>query len=175
MKAERIDLAGQQFGRLKVIEFAGTDNDGKALWKCVCSCGNEKIVRSYHLRSGKIKSCGCLMKELSSERIKKNPTKANLKHGYSNTRLYQIWTNMKTRCFNKNNRAFKWYGAAGITICPEWLKFENFMLWAVSTGYKDDLTIERINPFGNYEPNNCTWIPKSEQRKNQRRCKQWQK
>lgn len=171
MKAVRIDLTGEQFGRLKVVEYAGTDKEGKSLWKCQCTCGNVKAVRGRHLRCGSIKSCGCLQKELASERIKKHPTKGNTKHGQSKSRLYQIWTNMKTRCYNKANRAFKWYGAVGITICPEWFKFENFMLWAMSTGYKDDLTIERIDPFGNYEPNNCTWIPKSEQRKNQRRCK----
>ena len=81
---------------------------------------------------------------------------------------------MKTRCLNKNNRAYKWYGAIGVTICNDWMSFENFFQWAKNNGYQEHLTIERKNPFGNYEPSNCTWIPKSEQRKNQRRAKEWQ-
>jgi hypothetical protein len=115
-----------------------------------------------------------LAKELSAIRIAKTPTKRNTKHGGSKTRLYRTWTNMKTRCLNQNNKNFKWYGSIGINICPEWLKLENFQRWALQSGYQENLTIERKNPFGNYEPSNCTWIPKSEQRKNQRRAKEWQ-
>jgi hypothetical protein len=81
---------------------------------------------------------------------------------------------MKTRCLNPNNRAFKWYGAIGVTICPEWLDFENFKEWALASGYQENLTIERVNPFKNYCPDNCAWIPINAQRKNQRRSKQWQ-
>lgn len=169
-----IDLTGQRFGRLSVVRLAGTDKRGESRWECVCDCGNKSIVLSSHLRSGRTQSCGCYMKEATAARMRVTRTRGNTKHGGSKTRLFSIWMNMKTRCLNKNNRAYKWYGAVGITICHEWLKFENFQLWALSSGYKDNLTIERINPFGNYEPSNCTWIPKSEQRKNQRRSKQWQ-
>lgn len=175
MKTTKIDLTGQKYGRLTVIDFAGVGNDGNSLWNCECECGNKKTVRSYHLRSGRVQSCGCIRKELLTERVKKHPTKGNLKHGSSHTRLYQIWVNMKTRCFNKKNRAYKWYGALGITVCTEWLTFEGFQDWALKSGYKENLTIERINPFKGYEPSNCTWIPITEQRKNQRRSKQWQK
>ena len=174
-KKQYIDLTGQKFGRLTAVCFAGVDNEGKAIWNCECECGNKKTVRSYHLRSGRVRSCGCLKKEILTERLKHHPTKGNLKHGGNHTRLYRIWTNMKTRCFNPKNRAYKWYGATGITVCPEWLSFENFQNWAIKSGYKDDLTIERKNPFNDYEPSNCTWIPISEQRKNQRRSEQWQK
>ena len=175
MKDVRIDLKGQTFGRFTVISFAGVDNEGKALWNCKCKCGNEKVVRSYHLRSGRVRSCGCLQKELLSKRVKEHPTFGNLKHGGKHTRLYRIWSNMKTRCNNPKTRAYKWYGAVGISVCSEWLNFENFKNWALKSGYEENLTIERVNPFKDYEPSNCTWIPINEQRKNQRRSKQWQK
>lgn len=175
MKSQHIDLTGQRFGRLTVIKRSGQDKWGAATWECQCDCGNSAIARGYHLRKQAISSCGCLMREQTSARMKAHHTGGNFKHYGTHTRLYQIWANMKTRCFNAKNRAYKWYGAVGITICTEWLKFEGFQKWALQSGYQDNLTIERINPFENYEPANCKWIPKSEQRSNQRRSKQWQK
>ena len=174
MKMPEIDLTGQRFNRLSVISRAGTDKRGEARWECLCDCGNKTVVLGSHLRRGETQSCGCFAKERSRETIMRIPNRGHYTHRGSKTRLYQIWYNMKTRCLNPNNRAFKWYGAVGITICPEWMQFENFQRWALQSGYKEDLTIERKNPFGNYEPSNCTWIPKSEQRQNQRRSKQWQ-
>lgn len=169
-----IDLTGQKFGRLSVVSRAASDKRGEARWNCVCECGNTSAVLGSHLRSGRTQSCGCLAKEVLKERIKTMPRRGHFTHNGSKTRLYSIWINMKTRCFNKKNRAYKWYGAVGVTVCPEWLAFDNFRQWAFQSGYKEDLTIERKNPFGNYDPDNCTWIPKSEQRGNQRRSKQWQ-
>lgn len=169
-----IDLTGRRFSRLTVIKCNGRDNLGSLLWECQCDCGKLTVIRGYHLRKKAIRSCGCLKRELTSTRMKAHHTGGHYTHHGSNTRLYQIWTNMKTRCLNPNNRAFKWYGAVGITICAEWLDFKNFQEWALQSGYQDNLTIERRNPFGNYEPSNCAWIPKKEQRKNQRRSKQWQ-
>lgn len=173
-KCRLIDLTGKRFERLVVVRLAGTDRRGEALWECKCDCGKTSCVLGSHLRAKRIRSCGCLQKELSAIRIEKNRGKGNTKHGGTQTRLYQIWANMKTRCLNQNNRAYKWYGALGVTICSDWLNFENFYQWAKDNGYQENLTIERKNPFGNYEPSNCTWIPKSEQRKNQRRSKEWQ-
>lgn len=169
-----VDMINTKCGRLTVIAREKSDSRGEARWLCRCDCGNETIVLGSHLRSGRVVSCGCYSSELKRDRIKNIKTKGNLKHGGVGTRLYGIWVNMKTRCLNPNNRAFRWYGAAGVTICQEWLRFENFEKWANESGYKDNLTIERINPFGSYCPENCTWIPKSEQWKNQRRSKQWQ-
>lgn len=169
-----IDLIGQRFGRLSVVSRAGVDKRGEARWECVCECGNKTTVLGSHLRKGHIQSCGCYARELASSVLKKNLRCGNTKHGGTHTRLYGIWSNMKTRCLNSNNRAYKWYGAAGVTICPEWMQFENFQQWALQSGYQYDLTIERKSPFGNYEPSNCTWIPLIEQRRNQRRSKQWQ-
>lgn len=174
MRATRIDLTGERFGRLTVAEFAGNDKRGEARWRCVCDCGNESIVLGSHLRKERVQSCGCLKNEMAAQRLKEHPTRGNFKHGGTHTRLYMVWVNMKTRCLNKNNRAYKWYGALGVSICEEWMSFEKFRQWAEESGYRDDLSIDRINPYGNYEPSNCRWIPLSEQRGNQRRSAAWQ-
>lgn len=165
-----IDLTGKRFGRLTVLSRLPNDSRGRARWCCVCDCGKQTSVLGSHLRKQNIRSCGCLARSLSSERILKHPTKGNFRHGGRHTRLYSIWTNMKTRCLNPNNRAYKWYGAVGVSICQAWISFEGFRDWALSSGYSDELTIDRIDPFGNYEPSNCRWIPKKDQRANQRRC-----
>lgn len=174
MMQQRIDLVGQRFGRLTVTGYAGTDKRGEAVWDCICDCGSKSAVRGSHLRKGAVQSCGCYAKEATAERMRVTRTKGNTRHGCTDTRLYSTWTNMKTRCLNPNNRTYKWYGAVGVTICQEWMQFENFKEWALSSGYQEDLTIERVNPFGNYCPENCKWIPLVEQRRNQRRSKQWQ-
>lgn len=89
------------------------------------------------------------------------------KHNQSHSRLYFIWQNMKDRCTNQNNKNYKNYGGRGIEVCDDWLKsFDSFSLWAKETGYKDNLTIDRINVNGNYEPNNCRWLTKREQQSN---------
>ena len=158
-KKQYKDLTGQRFGRLVALEFAGSDNGGKARWRCGCDCGNIVIVEGWHLRSGATQSCGCYRRELAARRCSLITTNGNTKHGLSKSRLYFVWGNMKTRCLNPQNRAYKWYGAVGITICSEWLNFEAFRDWALKSGYKDNLTIERKNPFLGYCPENCTWIP----------------
>ena len=163
-----IDLTGQRFGRLVADVRSDNDKRGECRWECVCDCGKRTVVLSSHLRKGRIKSCGCLAKELSRERLMSIPNRGHFTHNGSNTRLYETWVNMKTRCLNPNNRAYKWYGAVGVTICQEWMQFENFQQWALSSGYTDDLTIDRIDPSGNYCPNNCRWITISEQQNNRK-------
>lgn len=162
------DMIGMKFGRLTVVSRAGSDKRGEARWLCLCDCGENTTVNGSHLRSGRIQSCGCHMRERTSERMRGNATRGNTRHGGSKTRLYRIWTNIKTRCFNQENKLYQWYGALGVTICYEWLDYGIFEQWALSHGYRDDLTIERIDPHGNYEPQNCTWIPLREQNKNKR-------
>lgn len=162
------DMTGQRFSRLVVIERVGSDKRGEARWLCTCDCGKTTIVLGSHLRSGRIKSCGCFMRERTSERMRGNSTRGNTKHGGSGSRLYRVWSNMKTRCFNPRNKTYQWYGALGTTVCSDWLNFDQFEKWAMSNGYRDDLTLERIDPFGNYEPSNCTWIPLRNQNKNKR-------
>lgn len=149
------NLVGQRFGRLLVAERAGSCK-GRACWRCLCDCGNEKEVRCDDLHSGKVKSCGCLRKEYAARNAKNN-----VKHGMTGTRLWIIWSGMKHRCkFDKN------YHGRGITVCDEWQDFINFYNWAMFNGYSDSLTIDRINPYGNYEPSNCRWATYKEQENN---------
>ena len=131
------------------------------IYKCICDCGDIVYVKGCHLRSGHTKSCGCL-------NVEKNK-KLHTKHGKRYTRLYRIWLNMKDRCYNKNNLSYKNYGGRGIKICDEWLHdFVNFYNWSMTNGYKDELTIDRINVNGNYEHSNCRWATTKQQNNNRR-------
>ena len=149
------DLTGQKFGKLTVIERAENDNRGNVQWLCQCECGNIVKVRSTNLITGNTKSCGCL-KGYSGV------------HYLAHHRIYKIWTNMKSRCYNKNTINYNRYGGRGIIVCEEWKNFEPFRDWAVKNGYQDDLTIDRINPDGNYEPLNCRWATVKNQCRNTR-------
>lgn len=163
------DLSGQRFGRLVAVKPFGKNKYGNILWLCKCDCGNEHIVSSGKLVQGKSKSCGCYRKE--------NSTKLLEKHGITTggkPRTFIIWSGMKARCYNLKSTSYKSYGGRGIRICDEWLGkngFKNFHEWAMANGYKEDFEIDRINGNGNYEPSNCQWIPKHENRTKQRNAK----
>lgn len=159
--SKSIDLTGQIFGRLTVIKKVGLSKNKFVLWLCKCTCGNQIIVTSNNLRTGNTQSCGCLATELRRKNL--------LKHGLRSTRIYSIWRGMKQRCCNKNSTHYKYYGERGIKICQEWLNnFMNFYNWAINNGYADNLSIDRINVNGNYEPSNCRWITLKEQNDNRR-------
>lgn len=150
-----------KFGRLTVMQRGGSSKNKKKLWLCQCECGNQCIVRSDQLRSGRTKSCGCLKMEMKPPIHKK--------HGMYKSRIYDIWKGMLGRCYCKTSGNYCWYGALGVTVCNEWREFIPFKDWALQNGYSNSLTIDRINPFGNYRPLNCRWITNAEQQKNKRK------
>ena len=153
-----IDLTGQRFGRLVVLCEAGRKHK-HPLWMCQCDCGEIHYCLSSSLRSGRTRSCGCLNREQRSR---------NKTHGQSNTKLYHIYHAMRQRCYNENFPYYKYYGGRGVEICEEWQQFEPFRDWAMSHGYEDGLSIERKDVNKGYTPDNCEWIPMSQQASNRR-------
>lgn len=154
-----IDLTGKKYNLLTVIEKAEKTPQGKTNWMCRCECGNIVKVNGSNLRSGSVKSCGCLRHRTVDSTRKRH------------YKLYLVWSGMKDRCRNKNCRAYVNYGGRGIQVCDEWSNFDNFVEWALANGYKEGLTIERVDVNGNYDPHNCIWITKGEQSDNRRSCR----
>lgn len=162
---EIIIKVGDKFNKLEILDIFYKEKKGRrdSYCKCKCDCGN--IIEEVLLRSivcGNTKSCGCLIHGILVKR--------NYKHGNkmrnSHDRLYSIWLDMRRRCRDTKRNSAKNYINKGIKVCEEWNDFKVFKEWAIKNGYQDDLTIERKNNNKNYCPENCTWIPKSEQSKN---------
>lgn len=155
------DIRGQTFERLTVIDSAGFYKNGSAKWLCRCACGTEVVALGQKLRNGRQKSCGCLNREIAKQRM--------TTHGGSSTRLFRIWTGMKTRCQNPTAVSWKYYGALGITVCPEWIDdFSAFRDWSLAHGYADGLSIDRKDFNLGYAPDNCRWATTHEQATNKR-------
>lgn len=160
---------GQRFGFLTVMSIYKRDK--RWICKCQCDCGNVKDIRADSLCYGKTQSCGCYNKK----RVHETHSKGN----YNNTRLYHTWGNMKARCLNKNNPYYENYGGRGISVCTEWCEdFLKFREWAVNNGWnethqKNEISLDRIDVNGNYEPNNCRWASYKVQSNNKRKLRRW--
>ena len=155
----KIDLNGRTFGDYTVIGFGGKKGH-MTLWKCKCVCGSEKTVYGNNLLRGYSTSCGCKR----AEKMRKTMTK----HGLTDTRLHIIWIQMRARCEKPYSYGYKSYGGRGISVCKEWSDFQNFYAWAINNGYDKNLTLDRIDNDGNYEPSNCRWATQTQQCRNQR-------
>lgn len=160
----RIDLTNQVFGRLIVLHEAPKKGFHR-YWECLCTCGIHTLVGQSNLRAGKSTSCGCYAKQLAGETYK---SKFEI-HGDYKERLYKIHRHMLDRCYKTWDNNYPRYGAMGITVCSDWLDYQNFKEWALSSGYNDTLTIDRVNGALGYCPENCRWATYQTQTRNRRK------
>lgn len=157
-----LELAGKKLGKLNVIKRVGNNESGNSQWLCICECGNEHITTGSRLNTKKVLSCGCIQREGAKKRA--------TRHNLSGHKLYHIRKEMIARTENPNNSRFENYGGRGISVCEEWLSNPNgitiFYDWAIRNGYREGLSIDRIDNDGNYEPSNCRWADNSTQASN---------
>lgn len=158
--SRRIDLTGQQFGRLTVMRADGQTTKGEIRWACRCACGGTKTVRAGHLKRGIVASCGCYRKEWATARMST--------HRRSQTQVHRTWRNMRERCQNPRSKNYPSYGGRGITVCERWQAFENFYA-DMGDPPSPQHSIDRIDNDRGYEPGNCRWTTMDVQGKNRRR------
>lgn len=158
--SRRIEMLGRTFGLLTVVSTAPvceTDRKRRLRFLCECACGETCVVVGGSLRSGHTKSCGCLNR-------RGNPT-----HGHHNERLYGVWKTMKSRCRNPAVAGYENYGGRGIAVCEEWsADYSAFRDWALRTGYQEELTLDRRDNEKGYSAENCRWVSRTTQNRNQR-------
>lgn len=151
-----INLLGQKFGRLEVIEYKGLNKHNHATWLCKCVCGEERIVESGNLRRGHQVSCGCQSLE--------NRVAATTTHHLSGHPLYKIWAKIKERCNNENCKSYKNYGAKGVRMCEEWKNdFEAFYNWAIANGWRKGLEVDKDKKGTKiYSPGTCSILTRKQ-------------
>lgn len=177
-------MIGKKFGRLIVLKYSHSYKHHR-FWLCKCDCGNQSKIKTKYLNNGDTKSCGCLVKEISSKNSKnmyKKSSACKRKEGiyFDGVKhpLYNVWKSMKRRCYSTNCREYRWYGAKRIKVCEEWVNNpEVFIEWGISNHYLPGLQVDRIDRDGNYEPINCEFVTRLEnlrrmhERKNGTSCK----
>lgn len=170
MKHKSLEI-NKKYERLTVnslfLKKVGSQNKTFAI--CKCECGKETVQVATSIIQGRIKSCGCYKAEKASERT----LERNLTHNKSYSRLYRIFAAIKTRCYNPRSTAYKNYGGRGVQVYEDWIQnFESFYNWSINNGYEENLSIDRIDVNGNYEPLNCRWVDEKTQSRNRRNNRQ---